>query len=46
MFSCRLNFKNRGPGLLFKTIDLGTETASYCLLLRITRMNMDWNLKK
>lgn len=29
MFSCRLNFKNRGPVILFKTIDLGTETASY-----------------
>lgn len=29
MFSCRLNFKNRGPVFLFKTIDLGTETASY-----------------
>ena len=25
---------------------LGTETPSCCLLQRMTRMNMDWNLKK
>ena len=46
-FLHQLNSQNNCPVFLFSTINyLGIETVSCCLLQRIARMDMDWNLTK
>ena len=46
MSSHELNSKNNDPVLLLKTIGIEIITVSCCLLLRMARIDLDWNLKK